>query len=291
MRFSKRKSHFLFFLFYVGELETEKKGKWKRPQNPINIVFSKVDIQICENQKKWIFCKLCLTLFVSRRWKNAHFRAHHLFWPKNFGGPKQCKPGSTMKIVVSAEIAQNQKWHKKVFLTWAKKWVLLTVFWKAVFFRKHYFYSVFKEHSSCNTNTVCKQKLMKNCGLFLHVAKGCFFVCFFFKALMSLCFLSGKVARVLKVLFFLSFLGLCGVASSCLFGFGRKRKTKQHLEPRSTQNKKKKQEPETDMKNRKEGRKKGTRERQKEKGKKGGGPKKAKEKQRETQINKQKLPF
>ena len=46
------------------------------------------------------------------------------------------------------------------------------------------------------------------------------------------------------------------------------------------------------MKNRKEG-KKITREREtkKEKGKKGGGPKKAKEKQRETQINKQKLPF
>ena len=41
-----------------------------------------------------------------------------------------------------------------------------------------------------------------------------------------------------------------------------------------------------------EGRKKITRERQiKRKGKKGGGPNKAKEKQRETQINKQKLPF
>ena len=46
------------------------------------------------------------------------------------------------------------------------------------------------------------------------------------------------------------------------------------------------------MKNRKEGRKKITRERQRKiKGKKGGGPNKAKEKQRETQINKQKLPF
>ena len=63
---------------------------------------------------------------------------------------------------------------------------------------------------------------MKNSGLFLNMAKGCFFVCFFFQALMSLCFLSGKVARVLKMLvFFSQFLGLCGVASSCLFGFGR----------------------------------------------------------------------
>ena len=30
---------------------------------------------------------------------------------KIFFGPKQCKPGKTIKIVVSAEIAQNQKWH------------------------------------------------------------------------------------------------------------------------------------------------------------------------------------
>ena len=26
-------------------------------------------------------------------------------------GPNQCKPGKTIKIAVSAEIAQNQKWH------------------------------------------------------------------------------------------------------------------------------------------------------------------------------------
>ena len=39
-----------------------------------------------------------------------YFRAHYLFWP-NFFGPKQCKPGKTIKIVASAEIAQNQKLH------------------------------------------------------------------------------------------------------------------------------------------------------------------------------------
>ena len=40
--------------------------------------------------------------------KNAHFRSHYLFWPKMFFGPKQCKPGNTIKIVVSAEIAQTK---------------------------------------------------------------------------------------------------------------------------------------------------------------------------------------
>ena len=57
--------------------------------------------------------------------KNAHFRAHYLFWPKNFLGPKQCKPGKTIKIVVSAESAQNQKWHlfleKGVFFDMGEK--------------------------------------------------------------------------------------------------------------------------------------------------------------------------
>ena len=61
---------------------------------------------------------------------------------------------------------------------------------------------------------------MKNSGLFLNMAKGCFLFVSFFQALMSLCFLSGKLARVLKCLFS-PVLGLCGVASSCLFGFGR----------------------------------------------------------------------
>ena len=37
--------------------------------------------------------------------KNTHFRAHDLFWPKIFG-PKQWKPGKTIEIVVSAEVAQ-----------------------------------------------------------------------------------------------------------------------------------------------------------------------------------------
>ena len=113
MRYSKRKLH--FFLFNVGVIETEKRKKviikWKRPKSPIKRVFFKVVIQKCEKSKKcfFFFCKNCLTLFVAGREKNAHFRAHYLFWPKKFFGPKQCKPGNTIKIVVSAEIAQNQK--------------------------------------------------------------------------------------------------------------------------------------------------------------------------------------
>ena len=140
-----------FFCFFVGKIETEKrkKRKWKRPKNPIKIVFFfKVVIQKCEKAKKWIFSKNCLTLFVSGREKKRAFSCTLSVLAKNLFGPKQCKSGKTIKIVVSAEIAQNQKWHlffeKGVFLTWVKKWVLLC-FWKAVLFWKHYFYSVFSK--------------------------------------------------------------------------------------------------------------------------------------------------
>ena len=128
-------------------------------------------IQKCEKSKKWIFSKNFLTLFVSGREKKRAFSWHYLFWPKFFG-PKQCKPGNTIKIGVSAEIAQNQKLHlffeKGVFLTWVKKWVLLTVLLKSCVFWKHYFYSVFSKHSFSKAKPVCwkKGKLWKIEGCF-----------------------------------------------------------------------------------------------------------------------------
>ena len=82
--------------------------KAKKPYK--NRVFLRWSCKNVKNQKKWIFCKNWLTLFVSgREKKNAHFRAHYLFWPKTFFGPKQCKAGNTIKIGVSADIAQKQK--------------------------------------------------------------------------------------------------------------------------------------------------------------------------------------
>ena len=112
MRFSKRKLHFLFLSFLCWRNRNRKKKNkqnGKGPKNPIKIGFLRWSFKNVKNQKKWIFSKNCLTLFVSGREKNAHFRAHYLFWPKFFFGPKQCKPGKTIKIVVSEENAQNEK--------------------------------------------------------------------------------------------------------------------------------------------------------------------------------------
>ena len=175
--------------------------------------------------KKWIFCRNCLTLFVSGREKNAPFRAHYLFWPKTVLGPKQCKPGSTIKIVVSAEISQNQKWHlfwEKMFFEMGKKVGFTNCVFEKLCSLKTLFYSVFRETPQLQYKH-CMQKnrkLMKNSGLFLNMASGCFLFVFF-QALLSLCFLSGKVARVLGVFVFLVFAFLFGVGfvSVCLLCF------------------------------------------------------------------------
>ena len=81
--------------------------KAKKPYK--NRVFLRWSCKNVKNKKMDFLQKLADTICVRKGEKNAHFRAHYLFWPKNFFGPKQCKPGKTIKIVVSAGIAQKQK--------------------------------------------------------------------------------------------------------------------------------------------------------------------------------------
>ena len=75
-----------FFVFYVGEIETEKskKRKWKRQKKNYKNSFFKVVIQKCEKSKKWIFSKNCLTLFVSRREKKTRIFVHTICSGQNF---------------------------------------------------------------------------------------------------------------------------------------------------------------------------------------------------------------
>ena len=58
--------------------------KAKKPYK--NRAFFKVVIQKCEKAKKMDFFlqKLPDTICVRKGEKNAHFRAHYLFWPKIF---------------------------------------------------------------------------------------------------------------------------------------------------------------------------------------------------------------
>ena len=110
----EKKIAFFVFSFFMLEIEKQKRQKKKKREKAKkpykNRVFFKVVIQKYEKSEKRIFLqKLPDTICVRKGEKNAHFRAHYLFWPKFFFGPKQCKAGKTIKIVVSADIGQNQK--------------------------------------------------------------------------------------------------------------------------------------------------------------------------------------
>ena len=188
--FEKRIAFFVFFLFYVRKIETEKKKrKWKRPQNPIKKVFFfflRWSSKNVKKQKKWIFSKNCLTLFVSGRENKTRIFVHTICFGQNFFGPKQCKPGKTIKIVVSAEIAQNQKWHlffeNGVFWHGWKRWVLLTVFLKSCALLKTLFLECFQQSTAFQKQKWYVEKtenLWKNSGLFLNMAKWCFLGLFF----------------------------------------------------------------------------------------------------------------
>ena len=123
--FEKKIAFFVFvlFMFEKKEQKKEKKenGKAKRPYKNR---FFKVVMQKCEKSKMWnikrngFIAKIAWHYLCQEGRKNAHFRARYLFWPTIFLGPKQCKPGKTIKIVVSAEIAQTKNdtfFGKKVF--------------------------------------------------------------------------------------------------------------------------------------------------------------------------------
>ena len=120
--FEKKTAIFVFvFLCCCKRNRKKKETKWKKAKKPIKLVF-KVVIQKWEKWKNIILAKLPDTICVRKGEKNAQFRAHYLL--PIFFGPKQWKSGKTIKIAVSAEMAQNQKWHlflkKVLFLTRVK---------------------------------------------------------------------------------------------------------------------------------------------------------------------------
>ena len=114
MRFSKRKLHFLFlsFLCWRQRNRKKKKTKWKKTkQTRKNSVFSKVVIQKWEIKKmEFFFAKIAWHYLCQEGRKTCIF-VHTICFGQNFFGPKQWKPGTTIKIVVSAEIVKNLKWH------------------------------------------------------------------------------------------------------------------------------------------------------------------------------------
>ena len=162
-------------------------------------------IQKCEKSK--IFQKLPDTICVRKGEKRAFsctlsVLARKCFGPKTVQTRKHYNNSGFSGICPKP--TRTPFFGKGVFGMGEKVGFTNCVFEKLRSFWKHNFTVFSEKRSSCNTNTVCNQKnrkLMKNSGLLLNMAKGCFYLSFF-QALMSLYFLSGKVARVLKMFVF-----------------------------------------------------------------------------------------
>ena len=179
-----RKLHFCF-CFYVAARETEKQKQTmdvkkapktleKRP--PIKIVFFKVVIQIWEKWRNGFLAEVAWH-YVCQEGRKTRIFVHTICFGQKFFGAQNSEARKNFKITVSAEIAQNLKWHflgEKGVLGW--KWFLLTVFLKSCVFWKHYFIVFSAKHSSCNKKCMLKKtdNLWKVVGCFWTWQKGVF---------------------------------------------------------------------------------------------------------------------
>ena len=85
----------------------------EKAQEPYKNWFLRWSCKNVKNQKNGFFAKIDWHYLCQEGRKTRIFVHTICFGQKSFG-PKECKPGKTIKIVVSAEIAQNQKW--QIFL-------------------------------------------------------------------------------------------------------------------------------------------------------------------------------
>ena len=174
-------------------------------------------IQKCEESKKWIFSKNCLTLFVSGREKKNAFSLQLSVLAKFF----LTKTVQSTKHYKSRGFSGNCKkakmtpfFGKGCFLTWLKKWVLLTVFLKSCVFPENTNFIVFSaKHSFSKTKTVCWKKTensWKIVGCFWTWQNGVFwgFVFWGFNVKRFVFGVSGIVWKVLKMLVFPNFWGV-----------------------------------------------------------------------------------
>ena len=130
-----------------------------------NRVFLKVVIQKCEKSKKWIFSKNWLTLFVSVREKKRAFSCTLSVLAKNFFGPKTVQTRKNYKNSGFSGNCPKPKmtpfFGKGCFLTWVKKWVLLTVFFKSCVFLKTQFLSCFQQNTAFQKQKLYVEKKQK----------------------------------------------------------------------------------------------------------------------------------
>ena len=150
-------------------LETEKqknkkKLNGKRPKNPIKIVFLRGGHPKIRKMKEMdFFAKIAWHYLWQEGRKNAHFRAHYLFWPKTFFGPKQCKPEKNIKYDGFSGNCPKPKmtpfFWKRCFLTWVERLGFTNCVFEKLCSSENTIFIVFSEkHCSCNQKAVCWEK-------------------------------------------------------------------------------------------------------------------------------------
>ena len=104
-----------FFVFVFSMLETERqkneKNKMEKGKTTYkNSAFKGGHPKMRKMKKNGLLVANCLTLFVSGREKNAHFRVHYLFWPaKTSFETKTVKTRKNCRNSGFSEIFQNLK--------------------------------------------------------------------------------------------------------------------------------------------------------------------------------------
>ena len=190
MRFSKRKLHFLFSLFLCWrnrnkKKKKRKKRKWKRPKNPIKIVFLRWSSKNVKNQKKWIFLAKIAWHYLCQEGRKTRIFVHTICFGQNFFWTKTVQSRKHYKIGVSAELQKSKMtpfFGKGCFFDMAEKVRFTNYVFEKLCFPESAIFIVFSaKDSSSKTKTVCwkDRKFMKNSGLFLNMAKWCFLGLFF----------------------------------------------------------------------------------------------------------------
>ena len=136
MRFSKRKLHFLFLSFLCWRNRNRKKkkqenGKAKKPYKNCFLRWS------CKNvkNKKMDFLQILLDTICVRKGEKTRIFVHTICFGQKFLWPKTVQTRKNYKNRGFTGNCPKPKMtfflEKGVFLTWVKKWVLLTVFLKS----------------------------------------------------------------------------------------------------------------------------------------------------------------
>ena len=111
------------------------------------------------------------------RKKNAHFRAHYLFWPKNFLAQNNVNQENYKNSGFNGNCPKPTLFFgKKCFWQWKSGFYCV---FKKLCFPENTIFIMFSTKLLKNKTCILKKrKFMKNCGLFLNMANGVFWVWF-----------------------------------------------------------------------------------------------------------------